>query len=181
MAKKDVSRRDLLFGGARRIQENLSPEKAAQNRREAAANARAKGDDALCGCDYFAAETAYRDCLITCGKDAETRRYLAYAMYRQDKLVQARVECVRLLRDHGSDAETSVLLGLCHLRLGNPQQAVAAWDEADLGEETAAGAAIAAHRDGVLSGDEVVLQKAVHAVEKALPGMDGYTLLANVE
>jgi Flp pilus assembly protein TadD len=132
MQDKRFSRRDILFGGLRKLRA-FGEEKAADPAAQAAppaselAQRLAAGHAAFKQADYAAATEEYQACVRLDANHADVRRRLGYCLYRQGRYVQARVELDRALRILAKDNFTSLYLGLTLARMGRPADAVAAW------------------------------------------------------
>jgi tetratricopeptide (TPR) repeat protein len=140
--RSGFSRRDILFGGLRRVRENLGEvaQMVKPEPKASTAPAPKPGDGGLPGrlaeghaaynaCEYEAAVVAYRDCCQLDPEHADARRRLGYCLYRSGQFLQAKVELERALRILGKDNFTALYLGLCYARLDRAAEAVAAWRE----------------------------------------------------
>lgn len=132
MQDKRFSRRDILFGGLRKLRafgEDKAPDAAAKAAPPASELAKrlAAGHAAYKAADYAAAAEEYRACVRLDTNHPDVRRRLGYCLYRLGKYIQARVELDRALRLLGKDNFTSLYLGLTLARMDRPIDAVAAW------------------------------------------------------
>lgn len=132
MQDKRFSRRDILFGGLRKLRAwggDQDPVPAGQAAPPASEMARrlAAGHAAFKRSDHAAAAEEYLACTRLDPDHADARRRLGYCLYRQGRYVQARVELDRALRILGKDNFASLYLGLTLARMGRPADAVAAW------------------------------------------------------
>lgn len=126
-----VSRRDFLFGAAKRLKfEHLEEEKpkakAPKLQGEMAEYLR-EAFTAYSAGDYEKAAGAYRKCLKVDAEDIESRRRLGYCLYRMGKYIQAGVEFERVLYTQKKDNFASLYLGLAMARMDKKEKAVAAW------------------------------------------------------
>jgi len=133
MSDKTFSRRDILFGGLRKLR-GLREDKAAAPAQAAASSGSPElvqrltaGHAAFNRADYPAAAEEYRECARLDPNHADVRRRLGYCLYRQGQHVQAKVEFERALRILGRDNFSYLYLGLCMARLDRPAAAMAAW------------------------------------------------------
>lgn len=133
MQDKRFSRRDILFGGLRKLRSfgeekgPAAPEAKAAPPASELAKRLAEAHAAFKAADYEAAAEAYRSCSRLDTNHPDVRRRLGYCLYRLGQYVQARVELDRALRLLTKDNFTSLYLGLTLARMGRPKDAVAAW------------------------------------------------------
>ncbi|MEW5773651.1 MAG: tetratricopeptide repeat protein [Thermodesulfobacteriota bacterium] len=132
MQDKRFSRRDILFGGLRKLRafgEEKEPAPAAKAAPPASELAQrlAAGHAAFNRADYPAATEEYQACIRLDPNHPDVRRRLGYCLYRQARYVQAKVELERALRILGKDNYASLYLGLTLARMDRPADAVSAW------------------------------------------------------
>lgn len=138
--KKGVSRRDFLFGGLRRVREEIVPEPKGDVQTMAQAAPTVSKDDAAKAKEAFAKASAafsrgdfegavplFRQCLKHFPAHVEARKRLGYCHYRLGGFVQSRVEFEHVLHDKGKDNFSSLYLGLAYCRLNKPDKAAKAW------------------------------------------------------
>jgi tetratricopeptide (TPR) repeat protein len=144
--KKGLSRRDLLFGGFRKLRETSQERLEASNTRQSeqfttpadntttpqqdVKHGRAaflRAGEAYAASDYETAIPEYRECIKRLPHHSEARQRLGYCLYRTGQYVQAKVEFDRVLRDLGKDNFSSLYLGLTLAHLGKREQTVTAW------------------------------------------------------
>lgn len=154
---KKISRRDMLFGGFRRIREaREAPDYDIRNVRrgstdEASASepdlpdavsaqpsGRGGGDEtapellspadrACLAGDYESAVEGYREMIRENPANGAAQRRLGWCLYRDGQFIQARVAFERALRAESTDSFAALYLGLCWAQLGKPAKAAAAW------------------------------------------------------
>ncbi len=137
MQDKKFSRRDVLFGGLRKLRtigaEHLAKAAPAPDAAPAAHPASelsqrlGAGHAAFNRADYAAAAEEYRACMRLDPEHPDVRRRLGYCLYRLGQYVQAKVELERALRILNKDNFSSLYLGLTLARMNRPADAVAAW------------------------------------------------------
>ncbi|MFP4071612.1 MAG: tetratricopeptide repeat protein [Desulfovibrionales bacterium] len=129
MADKDerttISRRDLLRGSflKRRFEKDsgcprgdLDPTLVTQ------------AEEALDRNDFGKAAEVFGTVLRAGPDSPSLRRKYAYALYRHGKIIQARVEFVRVIRK-GEDPLARLFLGLCQARTGQLHRTSCTWKE----------------------------------------------------
>ena len=137
MQDKRFSRRDILFGGLRKLR-SIGEEHLSSAAPAAAAPAAgpapselvrhlAAGHAAFKQADYPAAAEEYRACARLDPNHADVRRRLGYCLYRMGQHVQAKVELERALRLLRQDNFSTLYLGLVMARLDRPAAAASAW------------------------------------------------------
>ena len=109
---KTFSRRNLLFGFMNR---GRGPQEEGQRLATFEAG-EVEADRLAAAGDMPAAVAAYRDILKEHPDMADVRFKLGRCLYMQGRLVQARVELLRLVREDSVGGVASLFLGLCHLR-----------------------------------------------------------------
>lgn len=134
MQDKKFSRRDILFGGLRKLRnfggdanQAAAPKPAAPAAPSEFAQRLAAGHAAYGRGDHAAAAEEYRACVSLDPNHGDARRRLGYCLYRLGQHLQAKVELERALRILGRDNFSSLYLGLALARMDRAVDAVAAW------------------------------------------------------
>lgn len=141
--KQNLSRRDFLFGGLRKVRKNVEETKAASKEDFAAlvdATSGVTKDDAsqakqsfeegnrhYAQAHYEDATPHYRECVRLFPAHLEARKRLGYCFYMQGKFLQARVEFERILKTAKKDNFCSLYLGLAYARMGKADKTLEAW------------------------------------------------------
>ncbi len=122
----DPSRRNLLFGGFRRLLGEVA-EKGPMARTSEALPVFREAESLWKAKDYTKASGKFKDCLKLEPGNADARRRLGCCLYRQGMLLQAKVEFERLLRADRADNESWLYLGLVFARGGKAEKAASVW------------------------------------------------------
>lgn len=139
---KNLSRRDFLFGGLRRLRgedKDDAPEQqdfailaaategVTKSDAQKAKEAFVRGNEAYAIAEYGEAVPEYRECVRLFPAHLEARKRLGYCLYRIQQYIQAKVEFERVLKETKKDNYSSLYLGLTMARLGKADKALAAW------------------------------------------------------
>ena len=125
--KNTLSRRKLLFGAFRRKAEDWEPEAPVSSSDESEAVLK-EANRAYSSGELAEAARGYREYLKLEPQDAEARQRLAWCFYNMGKLVQAKVEFERIIRQkEGKDNFSFLYLGLTLCRMGKPDKAAVVW------------------------------------------------------
>lgn len=122
----ELSRRDLFTGVFQRFREAIHPN-VTSTLPDPKLKEQANTDFAAQL--YAQAAPVYEKYLLGQPHDLDARRRLALCLYRQEKFVQSRMECSRVLYDHKNDDFALLLLGLANLRMNRTEKAVSALEK----------------------------------------------------
>jgi len=134
--KSGMSRRDLLFGGFRKMRKNVEkniedfqtiPDSVSSDEAQTGRDAFVLGNTAYAAAQYAEAIPHYRECLNILPQHTEARQRLGYCLYREGQYIQAKVEFERVIRERKKDNFSSLYLGLTYARLDKREKTVAAW------------------------------------------------------
>ncbi|MBG0789836.1 MAG: tetratricopeptide repeat protein [Desulfovibrionaceae bacterium] len=123
--KIDKSRRNFLFGAARRFKKESLDDPVAST---AACIARMKEANRLfVEGQWEEARLEYKECLKDDQNDPDVRYRIGVCAYRVGKYRQAKLDFERCLRIDAEYQDAYLFLGLTMVRLGKPEKAPALW------------------------------------------------------